>query len=94
MVAGSPPFEHLPRLSRVLGLHLASRAVALDEVSQQICDARPAVNWVPGKRLLPSTRACAMTLSTVGAHGVPAARVLMLNRRAASTTCPGSRSSP
>ncbi|BEL06277.1 SGNH/GDSL hydrolase family protein [Actinoplanes sichuanensis] len=53
MVAGIPPFEHLPCMPRTLGRHLARRAVALDEVAQQICDARPAVTWVPGKLLLP-----------------------------------------
>ncbi|GIE76554.1 hypothetical protein Aph02nite_25040 [Actinoplanes philippinensis] len=53
MVAGIPPFEHLPCMPRTLGRHLAARAVALDEVSQRVCDERPAATWVPGKLLLP-----------------------------------------
>ena len=53
MVAGIPPFEHLPCMPRILGRHLAARARSLDRVSQEICDARPAARWVDAKLLLP-----------------------------------------
>lgn len=53
MVAGIPPFEHLPCMPGALGRHLAARANALDLASQEVCAARPAAAWVDGQLLLP-----------------------------------------
>ncbi|GLY02280.1 MULTISPECIES: SGNH/GDSL hydrolase family protein [Actinoplanes] len=53
MVAGIPPFDHLPCMPRILGRHLARRAVVLDRAARQVCAERPSVTWVDGELLLP-----------------------------------------
>jgi lysophospholipase L1-like esterase len=46
VVAGIPPFALFPSMSAALGRYLSERAAALDDVSRQICAARPGTTWV------------------------------------------------
>jgi lysophospholipase L1-like esterase len=46
VIAGLPPFALFPSIPPTLGRYLSERAAALDEVSRQVCAARPCVTWV------------------------------------------------
>ena len=46
LVAGTPPFQLFPSMPATLGLVLAGRAATLDEVSREVCAARPGTTWV------------------------------------------------
>ena len=46
VVAGTPPFARFPAIPATLGRYLSERATALDEVSRQVCAARPGATWV------------------------------------------------
>ena len=46
VVAGVPPFALFPSMPATLGRYLSERAAALDEVSRQVCAARPCTTWV------------------------------------------------
>jgi lysophospholipase L1-like esterase len=46
VIAGIPPFALFPAVPATLGRYLSERAAALDEVSRQVCAARPCTTWV------------------------------------------------
>lgn len=46
VVAGLPPFALFPSMPTTLGRYLSERAARLDDVSRQICAARPRTTWV------------------------------------------------
>jgi lysophospholipase L1-like esterase len=50
-VVGIPPFEAFPSLPPTLRRYLAEQAVVLDQVSQQVCAARPTATWVSSSAL-------------------------------------------
>jgi lysophospholipase L1-like esterase len=52
VVAGTPPFESMPSLPRVLARYLAEQATALDKASQRVCAERGAT-WIGTESLLP-----------------------------------------
>lgn len=46
VITGIPPFALFPAMPATLGRYLSERAAAFDEVSRQVCAARPATTWV------------------------------------------------
>jgi lysophospholipase L1-like esterase len=54
VVAGVPPFALFPSIPAALGRVLTARAKALDEVSRQLCAARPGTTWVTITETAPS----------------------------------------